>query len=216
MENKIFTVFSNYILLKRSILVNLINQKFNTGIAPYVPHRQNNDLKKAEAGNSRLLTFNKSMTLPSVSQKLALLYFTGAIVPAVRLKQSNFVISSYIQEIGKARWLHGDRAVIDLSMGNPDITPPEKAKEALKLKVNDLWSHRYNNPKGEGGFLNEVSIWMDKRFGVKINPKTEVMATSGSADAVDHIFSAYANHGDKVLVPNPGYALYDDLIVRHD
>ena len=57
---------------------------------------------------------------------------------------------------------------------------------------------------------------MDKRFGVKIDPRTEVMATSGSSDAIDHIFPANANHGDKILVPNPGYSLYDDLITRHD
>lgn len=101
-------------------------------------------------------------------------------------------------------------------MGNPNLIPPEKAKEALKEKVNDLWSHRYNNPKGEGALLYEVGNWMQKRFGVKINPKTEVMVTSGSSDAIDHIFTAYANYGDKVLVPNPGYSLYDDLITRHD
>lgn len=71
-------------------------------------------------------------------------------------------------------------------MGNPDLIPPEKAKEALKEKVNDLWSHRYNNPKGEGALLYEVGNWMQKRFGVKINPKTEVMVTSGSSDAIDH------------------------------
>ena len=57
---------------------------------------------------------------------------------------------------------------------------------------------------------------MEKRFGVKINPRTEVMATSGASDAIDHIFTAYANTGDKILVPNPGYSLYDDLITRHD
>ena len=42
------------------------------------------------------------------------------------------------------------------------------------------------------------------------------MAASGASDAIDHIFTAYANTGDKILVPNPGYSLYDDLITRHD
>lgn len=153
---------------------------------------------------------------PIVNKNLAMVYFTGGIVPAKRLEKSNHIISGYIREIYKARWLHGDKAVIDLSMGNPDLTPPERAKEMLKRKVNDLWSHRYNSPKGEGSFLNEISVWMEKRFGVKINPKTEVMATSGSSDAIDHIFTAYANKGDKVLIPNPGYALYNDIIIRHD
>lgn len=151
-----------------------------------------------------------------ISPRLSLIYFGSLITPAKRLTKSDYLISAYIKEIGKARYLHGDRAVVDLSMGNPDLTPPEKAKLALKDKVNDLWSHRYNNPKGEGAFFYAIEEWMMKRFGVKINPKTEVMATSGSSDAVDHIFTAYANYGDKVLVPNPGYSLYDDLITRHD
>ena len=145
-----------------------------------------------------------------------MVYFCGLIPAANRLSKSDYLISEYISEIGKARYLHGDKSVVDLSMGNPDLIPPEKAKEALKEKVNDLWSHRYNNPKGEGALLYEVGNWMQKRFGVKINPKTEVMVTSGSSDAIDHIFTAYANYGDKVLVPNPGYSLYDDLITRHD
>lgn len=145
-----------------------------------------------------------------------IIYFTGIINPAKRLQRSDYLISEYIKEIGKARYLHGDRLTVDMSMGNPDLTPPQKAKEALKAKVNDLWSHRYNNPKGEGAFFYAAADWMMKRFGIKVNPKTEIMATSGASDAIDHIFTAYANHGDKVLVPNPGYSLYDDLITRHD
>ena len=142
--------------------------------------------------------------------------FAGQIPKAKRLEKSDYLISSYISEINKARNFHGDRAVVDLSMGNPDLTPPNKAKQILKEKVNDLWSHRYNSPKGEGALFHTVSSWMKTRFGIEINPRTEVMVTSGSSDAIDHIFTAFANTGDKVLVPNPGYSLYDDLITRHD
>ncbi len=142
--------------------------------------------------------------------------FQGIIPCAKRLQKSDYLISSYISEISKARNFHGDKSVVDLSMGNPDLTPPEMAKKVLKAKVNDLWSHRYNSPKGEGTLFHTVAGWMEKRFGVTINPRKEVMVTSGSSDAVDHIFTAFANSGDKVLVPNPGYSLYDDLITRHD
>ena len=164
---------------------------------------------------------------PPVSAKLALVSFYGTrknneheehktIKPAKRLSSGDYKISKYIAEIGKARYLHGDRAVMDLSMGNPDLTPPEKAKQALKDKVNDLWSHRYNNPKGDGYFFHTAADWFKRRFGVTIDPRKEIMVTSGSSDAIDHIFSAYAEYGDKVLVPDPGYSLYDDLITRHD
>ena len=159
---------------------------------------------------------NPIFSTPQIPSNLSMVYFAGLIPRANRLNKSDYLISGYINEINKARRFHGDRAVVDLSMGNPDLTPPEKAKQILKEKVNDLWSHRYNSPKGEGALFHTVASWMDKRFGVKIDPRTEVMATSGSSDAIDHIFTAYANHGDKILVPNPGYSLYDDLITRHD
>ena len=161
---------------------------------------------------------NKNNNLPSVRAKLTLVSFYGdkTIKPAKRLETGDYKISKYIAEISKARYLHGDRAVVDMSMGNPDLTPPEKAKQSLKNKVNDLWSHRYNNPKGDGAFFHTAADWMKKRFGVTIDPRKEIMVTSGSSDAIDHIFTAYAEQGDRVLVPNPGYSLYDDLIVRHD
>lgn len=156
--------------------------------------------------------------LPLVTAKLAIVSFYGdkKIKPAKRLDTGDYKISRYIAEIGKARYLHGDKAVVDMSMGNPDLTPPEMAKKALKDKVGDLWSHRYNNPKGDGFFFHTAADWMKKRFGVTVDPRKEIMVTSGASDAVDHIFSAYAEYGDKVLVPDPGYSLYDDLITRHD
>ncbi len=176
-------------------------------------NKTRNNTNNSQTNKLELINSTPQVKVPS---NLSQVYFTGIIPRANRLAKSDYLISSYIAEIGKARRFHGDRAVVDLSMGNPDLTPPEKAKKVLQEKVNDLWSHRYNSPKGEGTLFHTVSAWMKKRFNVEINPRTEVMATSGSSDAVDHIFTAYANNGDKILVPNPGYSLYDDLITRHD
>jgi len=190
--------------------------------SPNIQHFQNHQITKQKQNidsKSKISFANKETKFrnPIINHKLAMIYFGGKnIIPAKRLSQSNYAISAYINEINKARWLYGDKSVVDMAMGNPDLLPPERAREALKRKVNNLWSHRYNNPKGERSFLHEVSIWMKNRFDVAINPRTEVMATSGSSDAVDHIFTAYANKGDKILIANPGYALYDDLIARHD
>jgi len=176
---------------------------------------KNTSITKNESNFNKIRSFENVLVTPS-PVKYNYLAFTGLIPSANRLKKSDYLISSYIKEIGKARNFHGDRAVVDLSMGNPDLTPPEKAKEILKIKVNDLWSHRYNNPKGEGVLFHTASEWVKERFGINIDPRKEVMATSGSSDAIDHIFTAFANTQDKVLVPNPGYSLYDDLITRHD
>lgn len=193
--------------------------KINT-ISPLIFHRINgvNVYNINSESKSKPKITNQRPRLPYVNAKLALISFYGdkKIKPASRLETGDYRISKYIAEIGKARYLHGDKAVVDMSMGNPDLTPPEKAKQALKEKVNDLWSHRYNNPKGDGFFLNTAADWMKKRFNVDIDPRKEIMVTSGSSDAIDHILTAYAEHGDKILMPDPGYSLYDDLITRHD
>lgn len=92
---------------------------------------------------------------PIVSAKLALISFYGdkKIKPSSRLENSDYKISNYIAEISKARYLHGDRAVVDMSMGNPDLTPPEKAKQALKDKVNDLGHTDITVPKEMAHFF---------------------------------------------------------------
>jgi|GEM_PF-96468 len=169
----------------------------NTNVSPQTPNRAATDFRN----------FNY----------YKLIYFNGNIKPAQRLSNSNYETAGYINEINKARSLYGDREVIELGMGNPDILPPECARTALKKRVDDLWSHRYNFPKGEWFFRKAVSDWYEKRFGIRdIDPNTEVMMTAGASDGVDLILSAYTNKGDKILVPNPGYTVYRDLIARND
>ena len=79
-------------------------------------------------------TKENSISPIKVSPNLSMIYFGSIIPPAKRLSKSDYLISSYIREIGKARNFHGDKSVVDLSMGNPDLTPPEKAKTGFKKK----------------------------------------------------------------------------------
>ena len=170
-------------------------------IAPLL-HNRNHSLRSARKKQVVQNRTPQYAEFPAVSANLALVSFYGTgknkktqeeqktIKPAKRLSSGDYKISKYIAEISKARYLHGDKAVVDLSMGNPDLTPPEKAKQALKDKVNDLWSHRYNNPKGDGYFFHTAADWFKKRFGVTIDPRKEIMVNSESSDASDHIFTA--------------------------
>lgn len=145
------------------------------------------------------------------------LTFTGyQIEPASRLKKSDYKTPQYIGEINRARTLYGDQEVIELGMGNPDILPPSEARKTLKKKIDDLWAHRYNFPKGEWEFRKGVSDWFNKRFGVELNPSTEIMMSAGASDGVDLILSAYTEKGDKILTPDPGYTVYRDLLARND
>ncbi len=151
-------------------------------------------------------------------KNLSLLSFRGCeIKPSKRIMSPDYVNARFIDEINKARYLYGDQAVIDLGMGNPDLVPPEEAKIALKNRVDNVWSHRYNSPQGEWFFRKKVSDWFAKRFGVEnLNPNSEIMMSAGASDAIDMIFAAYTEKGDKILIPNPGYSVYKDLLARND
>lgn len=153
-------------------------------------------------------------TMPNYSNCIA--FYGLNIKPAARLFKSDYGTPQYIEEIFKARTLFGDREITELGMGNPDILPPESARETLKRKIDDLWSHRYNFPKGEWSFRKGVSDWFDGRFGVKLNPSNEIMMSSGASDGIDMILAAYTEKGDKILIPDPGYTVYRDLAAKND
>ena len=139
-------------------------------------------------------------------KNLCLLSFWGyEIKPSKRIMSPDYVNARFIDEINKARYLYGDKAVIDLGMGNPDLVPPEEAKNALKSRVDNVWSHRYNSPQGEWFFRKKVSDWFAKRFGVdNLNPNTEIMMSAGASDAIDMILAAYTEKGDKIQSQIPG------------
>lgn len=175
-----------------------------------------NKFKNQNKAISPKVTNQAEFKLPNFNN-YRLIYFNGTIKPAQRLSNSDYKTAGYINEINRARSLYGDREVIELGMGNPDILPPEVARTALKKRVDDLWSHRYNYPKGEWFFRKAVSEWYEKRFGITdIDPNTDVMMTAGASDGVDLILSAYTEKGDKILVPDPGYTVYRDLVARND
>ncbi len=213
-------------LIKAVNILETNNQTFTK--VPFFPYQIPNSIKTKKSvrlqvsedkviGEAECVT---KLNYKRINSNLILVSFYGnkfkEIEPAERLKKSDYKISGYINEIAKARKFYGDRSVIDMSMGNPDLRPPKNAQKILTDKVSDLWSHRYNAPKGDSYFFQAAANWMKKRFNIEVNPQSEIMVTSGASDAIDHIFTAYANYNDKVLVPDPGYSLYDDLIVRHD
>jgi len=107
--------------------MNSINYNFNKQILSNSSYGNNISPKPIQNSNEKTITHPR---LQTVKSNLALVYFGKLIPSAKRLSQSNYAISAYIAEIGKARWLYGDKSVIDLSMGNPDLTPPKKAQES--------------------------------------------------------------------------------------
>jgi len=97
------------------------------------------------------------------------------------------------------------RDVIDLGMGNPDMSPPEPVVEKLKEVVNNPKVHRYSASKGIPHLRKEICLWYERRFGVKLNPDEEAIVTIGSKEGISHLALAIFDKGDVVLTPNPTY-----------
>lgn len=98
--------------------------------------------------------------------------------------------------------------VIDLGMGNPDLPTPEHIVEKLKETVKDPRTHRYSASKGIKGLRKAQASYYGRRFGVKLDPDTQVVATLGSKEGFANMAQAITAPGDVVLVPNPTYPIH--------
>jgi alanine-synthesizing transaminase len=98
--------------------------------------------------------------------------------------------------------------VIDLGMGNPDLPTPQHIVDKLKETVKNPRTHRYSASKGIPGLRKAQASYYGRRFGVKLNPDTQVVATLGSKEGFANMAQAITAPGDVVLVPNPTYPIH--------
>ncbi len=98
--------------------------------------------------------------------------------------------------------------VIDLGVGDPDLTPPEAVIETLIHSAQDKDAHHYASYTGLPRLRQAFAGWFERRFGIKVDPDEEALPLLGSKEGVGHIFLAITNPGDEVLVPDPGYPVY--------
>ncbi len=97
--------------------------------------------------------------------------------------------------------------LISLSIGDPDLPPPQFVVDALKQETADLKNHNYSFSQGEPDFREAVSGWYKKRFNVDI-AHDQVVAMLGSKEGLANIARAFVNPGDHVLCPDPAYPVY--------
>ncbi len=98
--------------------------------------------------------------------------------------------------------------IIDLGMGNPDLPTPEHIVAKLQETVLDPRTHRYSSSKGIPGLRKAQASYYGRRFGVKLNPDTQIVATLGSKEGFANMAQAITAPGDVVLVPNPTYPIH--------
>ena len=98
--------------------------------------------------------------------------------------------------------------IIDLGMGNPDLPAPAHVVEKLVETTGKPRTDRYSASKGIGGLRRAQAGYYERRFGVKLNPDTQVVATLGSKEGFANLAQAITSPGDVVLVPNPSYPIH--------
>jgi alanine-synthesizing transaminase len=98
--------------------------------------------------------------------------------------------------------------IIDLGMGNPDLPAPAHVVEKLKETVGKPRTDRYSASKGIAGLRRAQAAYYERRFGVKLNPETQVVTTLGSKEGFANVAQAITAPGDVVLVPNPSYPIH--------
>lgn len=98
--------------------------------------------------------------------------------------------------------------IIDLGMGNPDLPAPKHVLDKLVETVGKPRTDRYSSSKGIAGLRRAQAHYYERRFGVKLNPDTQVVATLGSKEGFANMAQAITGPGDVILVPNPSYPIH--------
>ena len=98
--------------------------------------------------------------------------------------------------------------VISLGIGDPDQPTPRHIVEALQEAAEDPATHQYPSYWGLPALRKAIAAWYGTRFGVDLDPHTEVLPLIGSKEGIAHLAWAFIDPGDEALVPDPGYPVY--------
>ena len=98
--------------------------------------------------------------------------------------------------------------IINLGIGDPDLPTPPHIVTRMQEASADPRHHQYPSYEGMLSFRQAVADWYSKRFGVTLDPEKEVLSLIGSKEGIGHIPLAFVDPGDIVLVPDPGYPVY--------
>ena len=98
--------------------------------------------------------------------------------------------------------------IIDFGMGNPDMPTPQHIVDKLIETVQKPKAHGYSASKGIIGLRRAMAGYYERRFGVKLNPETEVVATLGSKEGFANLAQALTAPGDVIICPNPAYPIH--------
>ncbi len=108
----------------------------------------------------------------------------------------------------KAKLRKNGKDIIDFGMGNPDMPTPKHIRDKLKEVTDKPGTGRYSMSKGVLGLRKAQAKYYQKRFGVKLNPDSEVIVTLGSKEGLANLAQAISTPGDIIISPNPSYPIH--------
>ena len=100
------------------------------------------------------------------------------------------------------------KLVINMGIGSPDLLPDIKVIEAMQKAMFDDKAHEYQSYQGLPELRKGIADFYRNHFNVDLDFNTEILPLMGSKEGIMHISLAFLNHGDEVLIPNPGYPTY--------
>ena len=100
------------------------------------------------------------------------------------------------------------RDVVDLGFGNPDIPSPDLAVDKLAEAAHNSRNHRYSASRGIPKLRQAAADLYRRRFGVILDPDTEVISTIGAKEGFSHLMWVLLQPGDAALVPSPSYPIH--------
>ncbi|MBE6197217.1 MAG: aminotransferase class I/II-fold pyridoxal phosphate-dependent enzyme [Rikenellaceae bacterium] len=121
-----------------------------------------------------------------------------------------YYFSRKLREIEEMRRAGAD--ILSLGIGSPDLPPHPSVVERLALESAKISTHGYQSYRGAVELRNALAMWYSTRFGVELNPESEILPLIGSKEGIMHTVMTYISKGDKVLVPNTGYPTYSSAV----
>ena len=117
-----------------------------------------------------------------------------------------YYFSTKLKEIAKMN--EAGEPVINLGIGNPDMSPPKEVIDTLIVQSQQKNVHGYQSYVGIPALREAFANWYQKYFEVSLQADSEILPLIGSKEGIMHISMTYLEPGDEVLIPNPGYPAY--------
>ncbi len=127
--------------------------------------------------------------------------------PATRLTRLPEYLFAELEQKIAAKTAAG-RDVINLGIGDPDLPPPDSFTKSLQRHAADADAHFYSSSRGDAEVRKTIAKYFAGRFGVELDPDTQICVVLGGKEGLSSLGRAYVNPGDTVAAPSPAYPVY--------